>query len=116
MKRTYPAKLFYWGILTNFLFHFIWLSVPGLILCLIGIWSRFCLRLGLGILVLDLILSIVEQLRIRKAALTPSNNPEFHELMEALTGPGGMEAFGQLLETKLQNAPTVEPADEESQI
>jgi hypothetical protein len=114
MKRRYPAKLFYWGILTNFLFHFIWLSVPGLILCLIGIWSRFCLRLGLGILVLDLILSIVEQLRIRKAALTPSNNPEFNQLMEALTGPGGLEAFGKVIDEKIKNTPPVELTEEET--
>ena len=114
MKRRYPAKLFYWGILTNFLFHFIWLSVPGLILCLIGIWSRFCLRLGLGILVLDLILSIVEQLRIRKAALTPSNNPEINQLMEALTGPGGLESFGKVMDEKLKNTPPVELTEEET--
>ncbi len=113
MKRRYPAKLFCWGILTNFLFRFIYLSVPGIVLCIIGIWLKTCLWMGLGILCIDLIISVVEQLRIRKAALTPSDNPEFNQLMEALTGPGGLGAVGKVLDEKIKSAPPIEVIEPE---
>ena len=102
MERKYPTKMFWLFVLTNFLFHFFYLSVPGIILCIVGIWVKTCLWIGLAILGLDLILSIIEQLRIRKAALTPSDNPEFNELMDAFCGPGGLEALGKLLDEKME--------------
>lgn len=102
MERKYPTKMFWLFVLTNFLFHFFYLSVPGIILCIVGIWVKSCLWIGLAILGLDLILSIIEQLCIRKAALTPSDNPEFNELMDAFCGPGGLEALGKLLDEKME--------------
>lgn len=102
MERKYPTKMFWIFVLTNFLFHFFYLSVPGIILCIVGIWVKTCLWIGLVILGLDLILSIIEQLRIRKAALTPSDNPEFNELMDAFCGPGGLEALGKMLDEKME--------------
>lgn len=62
----------------------------------------------LGILSLDLLLSVFKQLRIRKAVLTPSDNPELNQLMEASTGPGGLEAFGKVLDEKIKNTPPVD--------
>lgn len=114
MKRKYPAKLFYWGIFINFLFRFMYLSVPGLILSIIGIWVKPCLWIGLSILTIDLILSVTEQIRIRNTALTPSDNPEFNELMEALTSPGGLEAFGKILDEKMKSAQPVNSDENES--
>ena len=108
MKRKYPAKLFWFFVATNFLMHYFYLSIPGIILCVAGIWVRACLWIGLAVLLLDLILSIVEQLRIRKASLTRSDNPEFNAFMDAFYGPGGMEAVGKLLDEKIQSAPTSE--------
>ena len=102
MERKYPTKMFWLFVLTNFLFHFFYLSVPGIILCIVGIWVKTCLWIGLAILGLDLILSIIEQLRIRKAARTPSDNPEFNELMDAFCGPGGFEALGKMLDEKME--------------
>ena len=102
MERKYPTKMFWLFVLTNFLFHFFYLSVPGIIFCIVGIWVKSCLWIGLSILGLDLILSIIEQLRIRKAALTPSDNPEVNELMDAFCGPGGLEALGKLLDEKME--------------
>ncbi len=54
-------------------------------------------------MLLDLILSIIEQLRIRKAAVTESDNPEFNELMEAFCN-GGLDAFGDVVNSKIQSA------------
>ena len=102
MERKYPTKMFWLFVLTNFLFHFFYLSVPGIILCIVGIWVKSCLWIGLAILGLDLILSIIEQLCIRKAALTPSDNPELNELMDAFCGPGGLEALGKVLDEKVE--------------
>ena len=114
MERKYPTRMFLLFILTNFVFHFFYLFVPGIILCIVGIWVKSCLSIGLAILGLDLILSIIEQLRIRKAAVTPSDNPEFNELMDAFCSPGGLEAFGKILDEKIKSIPPVEPQEEEN--
>ena len=100
--------MFWFFILTNFLFHFFYLSVPGIILCIVGIWVKSCLWIGLAILGLDMILSIIEQLRIRKAAVTPNDNPEFNELMDAFCSPGGLEAFGKVLDEKIKSSSAAE--------
>lgn len=113
MERKNPTKMFLRFVLTNFLFHFFFLSVPGFILCIVGIWVKPCLWIGFVILGLDLILSIIEQLRIRKAAVTPSDNPEFNELMDAFCSPGGLEATGKVLDEKIKSALSIGPQKEE---
>lgn len=40
MEREYPQKMFWLFVLTNFLFHFFYLSVPGIIFCIVGIWIK----------------------------------------------------------------------------
>ena len=107
MERKYPTKYFPLFVLTNFLFHYFWLFIPGIIFCFIGIWKPTCLWIGLVILALDLILSIVEQLRITKAAVSHSDNPEFNELMDAFCS-GGLTAFGEVVDEKIRNSPTVD--------
>lgn len=114
MERKYPTKMFWLFVLTNFLFHFFYLSVPGIIFCIVGIWVKSCLSIGLVILGLDLILSIIEQLCIRKAALTPSDNPEFNELMDAFYGPGGLEAVRKIVDDKINSTNTADPHEEEN--
>ena len=112
MERKYPTKMFWLFVLTNFLFHFFYLSIPGIILCIVGIWVKSCLWIGLAILGLDAILSIIEQLRIRKAAVTPSDNPEFNELMDAFCSADGFEAFGKVLDEKIKTSPSVESQED----
>ena len=92
--------MFWFFVMTNFLLHFFYLSVPGIILCFLGIWRKPCLYLGAAVQALDLILSFIEQMRIRKAVAAQSDNPEFNELMDASCEPGGMEAVGRVLEEK----------------
>ena len=113
MERKYPTKMFWFFVLTNFLFHFFYLSVPGIILCIIGIWVKSCLWIGLAILGLDAILSIIEQLRIRKAAVTPSDNPEFNELMDAFCSPDGLEAVRRIVDAKIEATPPVKSQEDE---
>ena len=113
MERKYPTKMFWLFVLTNFLFHFFYLSIPGFILCFVGIWVKSCLWIGLAILGLDVILSIIEQLRIRKAAVTPSDNPEFNELMDAFCGPDELEAVRKIVDGKIEATPPVKPQEDE---
>jgi len=89
MERKYPAKMFWLFVITNFFFHFFYLSLPGTILCVIGIWSKPCLWIGLAVFLLDLILSILVQMKIRKTAISPSENERFNELMDEFYGTGG---------------------------
>lgn len=112
MQRKYSAKMFLFFVLTNFLFHFIYLFIPGIILCIIGIWVKSCLWIGLAILGLDLILSIIEQIHIRKTVETPSDNPAFNELMDALCSTGGLEAFRKVLDEKAKSSDHIEHQEE----
>ena len=114
MERKYPTKMFWFFVLSNFLFHFFYLSIPGIILCIVGIWVKLCLWIGLAILGFDVILSIIEQLRIRKVAVTPSDNPEFNELMDAFCGPDGIEAVRKIADAKIAFAQPVELDDDEN--
>lgn len=113
MEREYPTKMFWLFVLTNFLFHFFYLFIPGIILCIAGIWVKPCLWVGFIILGLDMILSIIEQLRIRKAAVTPGDNPEFNELMDAFCSPEGLKAVGKVMDEKNKSVPPAEALEEE---
>ena len=89
MERKYPPKIFWISVLTNCLFRFFYLFWPGLILSLVGIWVRPCLWAGFALIALTLIVSVIDQLRIRKALLT-STHPDVTELMDILSGPEGI--------------------------
>lgn len=71
-----------------------------------------CLWIGLSILLLDLILSITEQLRIRKAAVTHSDNPEFNKLMDAFCGPDRLNAVRKVLDEKIAASDPAESGEE----
>lgn len=115
MERKYPQNWFWAFVFTNFLFHYFYLFVPGVLLCLVGIWVRTCLWIGAGVLVLDGALSILDQLRIRKTALTKSDNPEFNQLMDAFCGEGGLQAFGKVLEEKAGTSQTAGETEKETE-
>lgn len=102
MNRKYTHKQFVLGVIINFfIFHF-YLFIPGLILLLIGTGVKICLHIGLAFLILDLILSVMEQLRIRNAILSDSDNPEFNELMDAYCDPNDTDAFKEIIEEKIR--------------
>lgn len=112
MERKYPAKMFWLFVLTNFLFHFFYLFVPGAILCVVGIWVRPCLWIGLAVLLLDLIVSIADQIQIKRAVMN-STHPDVAELMDAFCGPDGMDAVREVMDRKIKNAQQAEaPAEE----
>ena len=88
MKKRYPWKLFFIGVAINFLFHFFWMFIPGVVLLLIGIFNQNCLAMGVALLIVDLMASLIEQFKIRQATLADSDNPAFREFQEALSKDG----------------------------
>ena len=88
MKKRYPWKLFFIGVAINFLFHFFWMFIPGVVLLLIGIFNQKCLAMGVALLIVDMMASLIEQFKIRQATLADSDNPAFQEFQEALSKDG----------------------------
>lgn len=84
-KRKYPTSLFIFGFLTNMIFLYFWLFIPCIILLIIGIFVKPCLFIGLALLLIDIILSLIEQLRIRYTVLKNSDNPDFQAFQDALS-------------------------------
>lgn len=113
MKRKYPAKMFRISVLTNFIFHFSYLFIPGIILCIIGFWAKACLWIGLILLGLDLVFSIVEQIRLRQSIETPSGNPEYDEIMDALCGPGGFKSVKNIVDGIIEEQSSVYDDDDD---
>jgi len=87
-NRKYPTSLFIIGFITNILFHFFWLFIPCIILLIVGIFIKPCLYVGLALLLIDIVLSLIEQLRIRQTFLTESDNPDFRSFQDALSKDG----------------------------
>ncbi|MGN1110752.1 MAG: hypothetical protein ACI4QY_03790 [Oscillospiraceae bacterium] len=87
-EKKYPAGLFWVGFVTNVIFHFFWLFLPAVVLIIAGIFLRVCLYIGLAVLALDVILSFIQQLRIRAAFMSDSDNPDFREFQRALSKDG----------------------------
>ena len=87
-SRRYPTDLFVIGFITNILFRFFWLFVPGVILLIVGIFVKQCLYIGALVLILDVIVSLLEQIRIRRTFLKESDNPGFRAFQEALSADG----------------------------
>lgn len=113
MNRKYPFKMFLFGLMLNFFIRYALLFLPGLILCIIGIWSEKCLAIGLAMWLVDLVLSVAQQLRIRKTILSESDDPEFNEIMDACFDPDDPKSVTHWVEARMQNDPDCAAALEE---
>jgi len=89
-ERRYPFSLFLFGFITNILFHFFWLFAPCVILLIVGIWVDWCLYAGLALLGIDIVASFVEQMKIRQAMLSDSDNEQFRKFQEAVLNDGNV--------------------------
>ena len=89
-ERKYPMSLFVIGFITNILFHFFWLFVPGIIFLIVGIFVDWCLYVGLALLIIDIVASFVEQMKIRKAILSYSDNEQFRKFQDAISQDGNV--------------------------
>ena len=103
-NRKYPTSLFIIGFITNILFHFFWLFIPCIILLIVGIFVKPCLYVGLALLLIDILLSLIEQFRIRQAFLKESDNPDFQAFQDALSKDGKWrDNIGELLNQKMSD-------------
>ncbi|MBR7122492.1 MAG: DMP19 family protein [Oscillospiraceae bacterium] len=89
-ERRYPFILFLIGFITNILFRFFWLFIPSIILLIVGIWVVWCLYVGLALLGIDIIASFVEQMKIRQAMLSDSDNEQFRQFQDAVSRDGNV--------------------------
>ena len=80
--NKYPVRLFVIGFLMN-LTKKIFLIFTGIILLIIGIWVKWCFLVGVALLLLDVIISLIEQIRIRSVTIN-SDNPNFEEWQAAI--------------------------------
>ena len=103
-NRKYPTSLFIIGFITNILFHFFWLFIPCIILLIVGIFVKPCLYVGLALLLIDILLSLIEQFRIRQAFLKESDNPDFQAFQDALSKDGNWrENIGEFFNQKMSD-------------
>ena len=115
-NRKYPTSLFVIGFITNIVFHFFWLFVPSIILLIIGLFSQTCLKIGSALLFLDIILSLIEQIRIRQTCLKESDNPDFKKFQDALSKDGNwIENIGELVERKRADSQNENRDDNENE-
>ena len=98
MAGKHPTKVLLLNIFTTFLFHFFFLSIPGIILLIAGIWSRACLYISLGLLLADVILSVREGWNMKKAVETESFHPVFSTFQKAILSPDWQKKTGEFLE------------------
>ncbi len=111
-NRKYPTSLFIIGLITNMLFRFFWLFIPSVILLIVGIFVKPCLYIGLGVLLFDVIVSLIEQIKIRRAFLEESDNPDFQAFQDALSQDGNWkDNMGEFLNQKISNQQNEEKPD-----
>ncbi len=99
--RNYPISLFVIGFLMNLTKNF-FLLFPGLIFLIIGIWVNWCFVVGLVLLLVDVLLSFVEQTKIRNATIN-SDNPNFKEWQDAILSSDWKENVQNLVEENIEN-------------
>lgn len=103
-NRKYPISLFIFGFLMNVVFRFWVLFVLGIVFSIVGIFVKSFVNIGLATLLLDIALSFVEQMRIRRAFLEDSDNPDFKEFQDAMSKDGNwMENVREFLNDKMSN-------------
>lgn len=84
-NRKYPWDLFVIGVITNMLFHYFWLALPCFICSIAGIFVEPLGPVALVLFLIDLILSIIEQIKIRDAFMKDSDNPDFQKFQDFLS-------------------------------
>ncbi len=109
MERKYPASIFIFGTIMNFFLRYFYLAIPGVILCIVGVYITICLYIGLAVLGLDLVLSLYDQIQIRKAALSESDNPEFNNWMDAMYGSNPHNSIMEIIENTMQSDDCADP-------
>ena len=78
------------------------LFLPSIILLIVGIWVKWCLFVGVALLLLDVIISLIEQIQIRNTTIN-SNNPNFKEWQDAILSSDWKNNIMDLTESKIDD-------------
>ena len=99
--NKYPVSLFVIGVLMNLTKNF-FLFLPSIVLLIVGIWVKWCLFVGVALLLLDVIISLIEQIQIRNATIN-SDNPNFKEWQDAILSSDWKNNIMDLTESKIDD-------------
>jgi len=99
--NKYPVSLFVIGVLMNLTKNF-FLFLPSIVLLIVGIWVKWCLFVGVALLLLDVIISLIEQIQIRNTTIN-SNNPNFKEWQDAILSSDWKNNIMDLTESKIDD-------------
>ena len=99
--NKYPVSLFVIGVLMNLTKNF-FLFLPSIILLIVGIWVKWCLFVGVALLLLDVIISLIEQIQIRNATIN-CDNPSFKEQQDAILSSDWKNNIMDLTESKIDD-------------
>ncbi len=100
-ERNYPKSLFVIGLLMNLTKNF-FLLFPGLFFLIVGIWVKWCFVVGLVLLLMDVLISFIEQIQIRNTTIN-SDNPNFKEWQDAILSSDWKENVQNLVEENIEN-------------
>ena len=99
--NKYPVSLFVIGVLMNLTKNF-FLFLPSIVLLIVGIWVKWCLFVGVALLLLDVIISLIEQIQIRNTTIN-SDNPNFKEWQDAILSSDWKNNIMDLTESKIDD-------------
>ena len=102
MNKKYPLSLFLIGFVMNIFGRFFFLFLPALIFLIGGIWNKVSFYIGAILLIFDVVLSFIEQLKIRSTTLN-SDDPNFKEFQEAILSPDWKNNIKEIVEDKIED-------------
>ena len=115
-NRKYPISLFIFGFLMNIVFRFWVLFVLGIVFSVVGIFVKAFVNIGLAILLLDVALSFVEQMRLRQTFLEKSDDSDFEAFKDMMSNDGNwMENVREFLNDKISNSDNEFKSDNENE-
>lgn len=80
----YPFGMFLIGFIINFFFRYSVLFFPGIIMLIVGIWVDWCFYASLVLLIADLVLSLLQQLKVRRMFLSLTGNNPFIQFQDTI--------------------------------
>ena len=109
MNKKYPISLFITGFIMNLFFRLFYLSIPAIILMILGIWFSACLYIGIGLFLIALIISLILQLMLKNIALEASKNESFQEFQDAISSHNWYKNVMGIVVSKINENTTDDP-------
>ncbi len=100
--RKYPVSLFVMGFILN-LTRNVLLLFFGFIFLFIGIWVKWCLLLGISLLLSNVAISLIQQIQIRNTTLN-SDDPNFREWQDSILSSDWKDNVMNMVESKINDS------------